>query len=135
MGRIKKQKPRQGDVIKSDEPINYNQSPPIFSLEKLQPGKYCLSNLDQENKAMFADALYKRKSLTWNEIKQAHRHGLGTEKVPKNAIKAPTPRFITEECKHYLVFRYHGKKPMVGYRKGEVFYILWFDADFTLYDH
>jgi hypothetical protein len=135
MGRIQKQKPRQGRLVKSVEPVNYDQSPPIFSLEKLQQGKYCLSALDQENKAMFADALYRRKSLTWNEIKQAPKHGLGTEKISKNAIKAPTPKFITEDLDDYLAFRYNGKQPMVGYRQRDVFYILWFDADYTLYDH
>jgi hypothetical protein len=135
MGRIKKQKPKQGNLVKSVEPIDYDQKPPIFSLEKLQPGKYCLSELAQEDKAMFADAIYRRKSLTWNEIKRADRHGLGTEKIAKDAIKAPTPRFITEDMDSYLVFRFHGLKPMVGYRQREVFYVLWFDSDFTLYNH
>lgn len=73
---------------------------------------------------MFADALYKRKSLTWNEIKQASKHGLGTEKIPKTAINEPSPTFITEDLDDYLVFRYNGKSPMVGYRVREVFYIL-----------
>ncbi len=135
MGRIKKQKPKQGSLVKSVEPANYDQKPPIFSLEKLQSGKYCLSELDQENKAMFADAIFRRKSLTWNEIKRADRHGLGTEKIAKSSIKAPTPQFITDDMDSYLVFRYHGMRPMVGYRQRDVFYILWFDSDFTLYDH
>ena len=135
MGRIKKQKPKQGSFVKSVEPTNYDQKPPIFSLEKLQPGKYCLSELDQENKAMFSDAIFRRKNLTWNEIKRADRHGLGTEKIAKDFIKAPIPRFITEDMDSYLVFRYHGMRPMVGYRQRDVFYVLWFDSDFTLYDH
>lgn len=135
MGRIQKQKAKQGSLVKSVEPFNYDNNPPIFSLEKLQPGKYCFSELDQENKAMFADAIFRRKNLTWNEIKRADRHGLGTEKVAKVSIKAPTPKFITDDMDSYLVFRYHGKRPMVGYRQRDVFYVLWFDSDFTLYDH
>jgi len=59
MGRIKKQNNKQGSLVKSVEPPNYDKSPPIFSLEKIQPGKYCLSALDQENKAMFADAIFR----------------------------------------------------------------------------
>ncbi|RVU39983.1 hypothetical protein EOE67_08735 [Rheinheimera riviphila] len=135
MGRIKKEKPQQGSLVKSVEPPNYDQKPPIFSLEKLQSGKYCLSELDQENKAMFADAIFRRKNLTWNDIKKADRHGLGTEKIAKNAINAPIPKFITEDMDTYLVFRYHGLRPMVGYRQRDVFYVLWFDSDFTLYAH
>lgn len=135
MSRIKKQKPKQGSLVKSQEPPDYDRNPPIFSLEKLQAGKYCLSNLDQENKAMFADAIFRRKELTWSDIKRADKHGLGTEKISQSAIKAPTPRFITEDLEHYLAFRYNGLRPMVGYRQRDIFYVLWFDCDFTLYKH
>lgn len=135
MGRIKKQKPKQGVVVKSIEPTNYDQLPPIFSLEKLQQGKYCLSQLDQEHKAMFSEAIFRRKSIPWNEIKRLNRHSLGTEKIPKTSIKASIPRFITEDLDDFLVFRYKGLNPMVGYRQRDVFFVLWFDHDFTLYDH
>lgn len=135
MSRIKKQKPKQGNLVKSVEPINYDQLPPIFSLEKIQQGKYCLSTLDQEHKAMFSEAIFRRKSISWNEIKRLDRHGLGTEKIPKSAIKAPIPKFITEDVSDFLAFRYKGMNPMVGYRQREVFFVLWFDHDFTLYPH
>ena len=102
MGRIKKQKPKQGNLVKSVEPINYDQLPSIFSLEKIQQGKYCLSTLDQEHKAMFSEAIFRRKSITWNKIKRLDRHGLGTEKIPKSAIKAPIPKLITEDLSHFL---------------------------------
>ncbi|MEZ0121410.1 MAG: hypothetical protein AB9Q22_03895 [Candidatus Reddybacter sp.] len=135
MGRIKRQRPKQGNLVKSVEPINYDQLPPIFSLEKIQKGKYCLSSLDQEHKAMFSEAIYRRKSISWNQIKGLDRHGLGTEKIPKSSIKAAIPKFITEDASDFLVFRYKGMNPMVGYRQRDVFFVLWFDLDFTLYDH
>ncbi len=62
--RIKGKPGKQGTLVKFLEPVNYDDNPPIFSLKKLQPGKYCLSALDQENKASFADAIFRRKSLT-----------------------------------------------------------------------
>ncbi|MFK5948637.1 MAG: hypothetical protein QM500_07710 [Methylococcales bacterium] len=133
--RIRGKLGKQGDLVKSQEPANYDGNPPIFSLEKLQTGKYCLSSLDQENKAKFADAIFRRKSLTWNQIKQIDRHGLGTEKIPKNKIKASIPKFITDDFEAFLVFRYNGLKPMVGYRQRDIFFVLWFDHDFSLYDH
>lgn len=134
-GRIKKQNTRQGDLVKSVEPIDYDQLPPVFSLEKVQKGNYCLSSLDQEHKAMFSEAIFRRKSISWKEIKRIDRHGLGTEKIPKSAIRAPIPKFITEDLSHFLVFRYKGKNPMVGYRQRDIFFVLWFDHDFTLYSH
>ena len=133
--RIKERTPKQGQVVKSQEPLNYDSHPPIFSLEKLQPGKYCLSSLNKDHKAMFSDAIFKRKSISWNEIKRSDRHALGTEKIPKSSIKAAIPPFITEDLDSFMVFRYKGKNPMVGYRQRDVFFVLWFDHDFTLYNH
>lgn len=133
--RIKDNSGKQGTLVKSKEPVNYDEKPPVFSLEKLQTGKYCISGLDQSHKAMFADAIFKRKSLTWSQIKKIDRHGLGTEKIKKSSIKAPIPRFITEDVNDFLVFRYNGMNPMVGYRQRDIFFVLWFDHDFTLYNH
>ncbi len=133
--KIKKPSVKTGSRIQLTESVDYNKNPPVFSLERIQSGKYCFSALDQENKAQFAEAIFKRRTLSWSEIQNTQRHGLGIEKIDKQAIKASMPPFITEDCDHFLVFRFHGKKPMVGYRKDAVFYVLWFDHDFTLYDH
>lgn len=133
--RIQASNPKQGSIVKSQEPINYDSHPPIFSLERLQPGKYCLSCLDQEHKAMFSEAIFRRKTINWNDIKKLPKHGLGTEKIAKSSIKAGIPSFITDEVDDFLVFRYKGLNPMVGYRQRNVFFVLWFDHDFTLYDH
>jgi len=102
--QIKSNKSNQGDTVKAQEPPNYDKCSPIFSLQKLQTGKYCLSKLDQEHKSMFADAIFRRKSLTWNQIKQQDRHGLGTEKIAKASIKAPIPKFITDDLDDFLAF-------------------------------
>ena len=133
--KIKVAKPKQGSLIKSQEPQNHDLEPPLFSLEKVQSGDYCFSKLDQEHKAMFAESIFRRKQLSWSEIKKQDRHGLGLEKIPKRIIRAGIPRFITEDEDHLLAFRYHGKRPMVGYRIRNVFYVLWFDHDFSLYSH
>lgn len=133
--RIKHRKAKGSARIQAPSAPNYDLHTPIFSLEKLQQGDYCLSALDQENKAMFAEAIYRRKSLTWADIKKLPRHGLGTEKIPKSQINVAIPEFITEDLSEFLVFRYHGMKPMVGYRQRDVFFVLWFDHNFSLYPH
>ena len=133
--KIKVPSAQQGGKVKYQEPTNYDKNPPVFSLEKLQTGNYCLSKLNEEHKARFADAIFRRKNCSWEEIKKIDRHGLGTEKIPKSAIKAPIPNFITDEVTDFLAFRYHGKCPMVGYRLRDIFFVLWFDHNFTLYDH
>ena len=134
--KIKQPKANTKSKITANESaINYDDKPPVFSLERLQTGDFCLQCLDQEGKAFFADAIFRRKSNTWREIKQMPRHGLGFEKIDKKSISAPMPSFITPDVNHFLSFRFHGKRPMVGYRQNEVFYVLWFDKNFSLYDH
>ncbi|MBV1789032.1 hypothetical protein KQ940_13320 [Marinobacterium sp. D7] len=126
---------KQGILVKANEPQSTEKLPLIFSLERVQRGNYCFSTLDKEHKAAFADSIFKRKELLWSDIKGAGRHGLGTEKISKSAINTSIPPFITEDQDHFLAFRYHGLNPIVGYRIGQIFYVLWFDHDFTLYDY
>ena len=133
--RIKGVTPNQSDLIRANDPPDYDEHPPIFSLHRLQSGDYCFSCMSQEDKASFGDAIFRRRSLTWREIKQVPRQGLGFEKIPKYQIRASMPPFITDDVDHFLVFRFGGDKRMVGYRQHDKFYVLWFDHNLTLYDH
>lgn len=126
---------KSGSRFSVEEVPDYNKMPPLFSLERVQSGEYCFSNLQQEDKANFADAIFKRKSLTWAELQQVDRHGLGHEKISRTSIKPAIPKFITAEEHNLLAFRFSAMKPMVGYRVKNVFYVLWFDHDFTVYSH
>lgn len=62
------------------------------------------------------------------------KHGCGHEKIDRDAINATIPAFVTEDT-NLLAFRFFGKAPFVGFRKDEVFYILWIDRSFDLYKH
>lgn len=110
-----------------------DQQPPVFSLQYLQPG-YTLGECDKDEAAAFAKMIGRLSQLTWSEIKTAARHGLGFEKIARNALKAPIPSHITDDV-NFIVFRFSGLKPMVGYRDGAVFHVLWLDCKFRLYDH
>ena len=118
-----------------NEPEDYNQMVPLFSLERVQSGAHCFSQLDRDDKSAFADSIFKRRSLTWNDIQQNGRHQLGYEKIKTTAIKVTVPKFITEDSHNLIAFRYNGKRAMVGYRIKNIFYVLWFDHSFSLYDH
>ena len=98
-------------------------------------GKYCFSNLHQKDKAAFAESIFKRRNIPWNNIKYLPRHGLGIEKISKSSLKTALPKNITADFDDFMAFRFSGKKPMVGYRIHDLFYVLWFDHDFTLYNH
>jgi hypothetical protein len=134
-GKIRKPKADKSSRLTVIQPPNYDKLPPIFSLEKIVGDKYCFSNLDDKDKKQFAESIFKRKNLSWSDIKKAHRHALGFEKIPKNSIKGTKPSFITDDINEFLSFRFNGMKPMVGYRTQNIFYVLWFDLDYTLYKH
>lgn len=133
--RIQNPATQKSGRISVPDSINYDQRPPIFSLERIQSGNYCFSALEKDGKAQFAEAIFKRKSLSWAEVKTLPRHGLGIEKIAKHSIKAAIPPFITEDVDDFIALRFNGKSPMVGYRLNDVFYVLWFDHNFTLYNH
>lgn len=116
-----------------DEPPD--QSPPLFSLRYLDRGRYGLAACQQREKAAFADTLDRLSQLPWSELRLAPRHGLGYEQLPRHAIRAAVPSHLTEDVQRFIAFRFSGTAPMLGYRVQAIFYILWLDRDFTLYDH
>ena len=79
-------------------------------------------------------SMFRRKSLSWAQIRNSPKHGLGTEKISKDAIDEPLPRHLKEDA-DLLAMRFWTKAPMVGYRDGRIFYVLWLDPNFSLYDH
>lgn len=72
--------------------------------------------------------------MTWGELIQAPRHGMGFEKIDRDAITRPIPAHVTDDVA-FIAFRFSGLKPMVGYRVDATFHIVWFDCSFDLYPH
>ncbi|MFZ2163404.1 MAG: hypothetical protein WAW02_14425 [Sideroxyarcus sp.] len=130
------EKPEQGKFVQT--PKSNDSKPdreyPAFSLRYLSP-EWCITNCDRDGKAAFADRIRILSQKSWLEITSLPRHGQGFEKIPRDKIKAGIPQHITEDVKSFWAFRFHGKAPMVGYKDGEIFHVLWFDPSFKLYDH
>ncbi|MDR1921109.1 MAG: hypothetical protein LBS31_05110 [Candidatus Adiutrix sp.] len=104
---------------------------PKISLAFVQPGRYALNKCTKDEKAALVDKLHNLCALTWKQIYNAGRHGLGFEKV--EVKKAAPPEIFKDH--NQVAFRFCGKKPMVGFIDHDTFYIVWFDHDFTLYRH
>lgn len=113
--------------------VNPDKLRPVFSLRHIQQD-YCISRCDQDDKVAFADQIVLLSKLTWGQIKFAPKHGLGSEKIARSSFNVPIPDSVKEDVT-FLAMRYNGKKAMVGFRDRAVFHILWFDRDFTVYDH
>lgn len=110
-----------------------DSNPPEFSLRYLQKG-FCVDACELKEKAALADKLFRLSQLSWAQIRQQDRHKLGYEKIARNAIRSGIPAHITEDV-DLIAFRFCGMAPMVGYKYGATFYILWLDRAFTLYQH
>jgi hypothetical protein len=133
--KIKRSLKVESERIKYPIPVTIPsiQKRPIFSFLYLQDN-YCISKCNKEQKIGFVDTMRALSKLTWQQIMSAPRHGLGTEKIKRDSIKVSIPDKITEDIT-FLAIRFHRLEPMVGFRVDNIFHIVWFDRDYTLYDH
>lgn len=136
MSRERGVQPRNkaGKFPQPQPPPNYDNEGPKFCLGDLQPG-FTVECLTQEGQAAFARALSKRSLMTWEQIRRAPRHGLGSETIRVKQIKPMIPAAFDGEDK-VLVLRYHGTLPMAGVRINDVYHLLWIEPRYNdLYDH
>ena len=141
MARVKIKQPN----INSSKKVGVKQSSsrstqsekPVFSFEFMQGGNHCIEGCHAHNLGNSYNVLksiWDLGCLTWSDISSAPRHGLGYEKISRGAIQVPIPRSITDDVT-FLAFRCIGKAPMVGFRDGATFYVVWIDFDFSVYSH
>lgn len=127
----------QGDKVKTNPGFSTssNTKHPAFSFKFINKDKYGLDKCTKDEKAALINKIHRLSQLPWSQINSSSRDGLGCEKISKTAIKAAIPSNIKPDTEYFNAFRFNGKAPMVGYRDEKVFYIIWLDRDFTLYDH
>lgn len=124
-----------GDLRKqvSLSPNDTDGQTPAFSFEYM--GKsHGLADCDKDEKIALVEQLHVLSKLSWEQIKQSGRHGLGFEKIARSAISEAMPPIVTPDV-NLVAFRFGGKKPMIGFRSGRVFNIIWLDRDFKVYKH
>jgi hypothetical protein len=118
----------------SSSDTDWRRRHPLFSLEHTVSG-YCVADCSQEQKVAFANTLLTLSKQTWLQIMQADRRKGGSEKIARRAISRGIPTHVTEDVDEFTALRFCGRAPMVGYVDKGVFYILWLDKNFDLYDH
>jgi hypothetical protein len=120
--------------VKPAKPVNYDDETPKFCLHFLR-GDFDVHALDAAGQAAFAKALRKLSESQWKQLIVAPRHGHGSERIPREQIKAPIPPRFQDQDK-FLGFRYSGLHPMAGVRVDDVYHVLWIERQFgELYDH
>lgn len=136
--RFKGPKPKPanfGKTVAPPQPLSSNRLPPQFSFEYMKPDSgYSLNCCNEEHRAALAGKLFLLSQMTWQEIQNSPRHGLGSEKISRNSLKVAVPSRIPEDAE-FIALRYHKKCPVVGFRGERIFYVVFLDHNFTLYDH
>lgn len=112
-----------------------NTLKPHFSLEHLAPDSdFNMAKCGLHDRAEFALALRDRSQMTWAEIMQAPRKGLGCEKIGTLKVRIPSavPR---DKHDKIVAFRFGQLARFLGFRDGRVFHVLWIDHAGKAYDH
>jgi hypothetical protein len=108
---------------------------PSFSFRFLQKNTgHHLDNCKEEDRLQLICQIVKLSELTWNQIYSSHKHGFGSETIPYKKIKPTIPSHVTKDST-LLALRFSGHKPMIGYRDGATFFVLFLDHNFSVYNH
>ena len=92
----------------------------------------CLGNCQVGELRAFGERLKTLSGMTWQQVMQANRHGLGHEKIPRGQLQVPC--LLSEDVTFVLAFRYgHGLDPMLGHREGSILYVLWVSHNHDAY--
>lgn len=106
---------------------------PLLSLCNALSG-YGIAELSERQRSEFLLKWSKRSKFTWQELVLHDKHGLGYEHLPQKKIKRKAPEHLCLD--KYMVFRHDGNHSFVGYRIGDVFFMLWAEANYgDVYDH
>ncbi|MDR2639004.1 MAG: hypothetical protein LBC09_04125 [Helicobacteraceae bacterium] len=132
MSRVKQTKNSRPEAITQGvDHLKY----PVFSFSKIKRGEYHINECEQEFQVGFIQKLVELSSLSWQQLHDAHKRGVGFEQIAHKAIKDKSVNNLPEDIT-LIVFRFHEKGRIVGYRYDRnVFYIVWVDSKLTLYDH
>lgn len=107
---------------------------PSFSfLHEKRP--YRVDDCERADKIALLKAICKLSQIPWFDIYSTSRHQLGgSETIDQSDLKVGLPPNVTKDVT-ILALRFHDRKPIVGYRDGDVFYIIFIDHNFSVYDH
>lgn len=133
--RLKRIKPSSGNKVTAQDrtDVPAEQRHPVFCLSQIDPN-WCVSRCQKDDKAAFAETLRKLSRLSWAELAQTSRHGLGYEKLPQQQVRVRKPSNLSPDTR-LVAFRFNGLKAMVGHREGATYHILGLDYNRKMYKH
>lgn len=93
---------------------------PVLCLRHVQSG-WGVGELTDAQCREFLVKWEKRAKLTWKQLVQHPRHGLGSELLPSSKFNPSPPQELARD--RYMVFRHEGNHPFAGFRTGDTFHV------------
>lgn len=91
----------------------------------------CIDSCDKND----LDAAHRRlrtmSTMTWQQVNQAPREGLGSERIGRDQLLVPCE--LAPGVTHVLSFRCSAAERIIGHRDGSVLQILWFSHNHDAY--
>ncbi|MDD7984009.1 hypothetical protein PQO01_03465 [Lentisphaera marina] len=137
--RNKSKDKKNADHQEKDRQYNssVNNLYPKFSLEfNTASGRKISDIKDKKDRVLVLDKFVYLNTLTWKDIKKLPREQ-GFEKIPFSQLKKAgnKPHRFKDET-DVVVFRMPSAKGrLIGFIDSEVFYLVWVDTKFDMYNH
>ena len=109
----------------------------IFSFRYLQKD-YGLDHkrLTKEYKLQLLSKLIRTTNMTWLQLELKNKRDGGLEKIPKNCLKKSLPSVVSDDIDKLYVLRFASQEcRLIGFRRGNIFFVLFIDPDLSLYNH
>jgi hypothetical protein len=121
------------ESIEENEAVRQATGYPMLSFRHVRSG-YCVEELTEKQRSDFLLKWFRRAKFTWAALGQHDKHALGYEFMPKKQIKPQLPEHLQQD--KYMVFRHHQNLPVLGFKAGDTFYVLWIENEYgQVYDH
>lgn len=108
-----------------------------FGFDELTDISYTDASKDSEFFISLLQRMKKYCQLSWSGIRTAQRHGFGTESIEVKSLNEGARNRIPSQLNKLLVLRATGNNhAFLGYRKGNVFQVLFIEYQFgDIYKH
>ncbi len=134
---IKGNQPKGSTRIKEPQipsGVSSDELHPLFSFEYFDRDYYH-KRCDKKQKSALADTIIKLSQLAWKDIRKSNYKANGFETIPIGEISGHRPEILREDVPYLHVFRYFGLCPMLGVKRGHLYYVIWLDNEMKRYNH
>ena len=123
------------NIMPSEDRIEDIVDYPVFCFKHLSDDSFKI--LDKSQRSVVIQKLFNWSKMKWQHINTLGKHQAGFELIPIKKVSGfKKPAFLTPDITQYHVFRYQGKRAMIGHKsRSSIFHIFHFDNNFTSYNH